>query len=295
MRWRLVTVVGLLAIGVPETRSQEKAAGSIAAPAPDAIAGAKKEFESIKSARDAALLPKSGLPRVSVPELSMPSASALPSVGAKQKKVGSETKSPNWLIEAMEKPERERELRGKSSGSRDRQRNSGSREARSERSDETARESVRADDDEEENARTVFNPLTQFLGDWMTPQDYALLKPGLAVDAGIDVKSLTSFGPLETVGNVPGATGLKGGDLDLRTSPAALSAPRENPFLQALTPDVRMMPVPGVARPAPLPPPLSPGAATMAAPPPPPPAQTKIPDFARPPTDERYFKQLKRF
>jgi hypothetical protein len=288
-----VTVVGLLAMGVSQTHSQEKTAGGIAAPAPDAIAAAKKEFEGIKSARDAALTPKAGLPRASVPELSMPSAS--PNIGATQKKIGPEAKSPNWLIEAMEKPERERDLRGKSSGSRDRQRSSDSREERSARTDEAARASVRADDDGEANARAVFNPLTQYLGDWMTPQDYALLRPGLAVDAGIDLKSVTGFGPLDTVGSVPGAIGLKGGELDLRTSTTTLSAPRENPFLQALSPDVGVTSIPGSTKPVALPPSRSPQPATIAPPPPLPSAQSKIPDFARPPTDERYFKQLKRF
>ena len=288
----VAVVVALLFGGVSHSYCQEKVADTSAGSAPDAIAGAKKEFEGIKSARDGALLPKSGLPRVSVPQLSMPSAT--PSAGVKQKNVVPETKSPNWLIEAMEKPERERELRGQNSKSRDRERNSNLREKSSAGSDEPSRELVRADDDQEK-ASAVFNPLTRYLGDWMTPQDYALLKPGLSVDVETDVKSLTTFGPLETVGNLPGATGLKSGELDFRTSTATLSAPRENPFLQTLTPDVGMMPVPGPTKPVAGRPPLSPFPATILPPPPVPSAQTKIPDFAKPPTDEKYFKQLKRF
>ena len=104
----------------PEARPQDSnpASPNEARAQPDAIAGAKKDFQSIKSVRDEALLPKSGLPRVSLPEL--PARSPSPGVVTNPTTPPREAKPGNWLVEAMEKPDTLRNPRGADARSRDR-------------------------------------------------------------------------------------------------------------------------------------------------------------------------------
>jgi hypothetical protein len=71
---------------------------------------------------------------------------------------------------------------------------------------------------------------------------------------------------------------------------------RENPFLPSLKSDSQ---VPSSGSPARnrVPPPVvlpAPRAAIAPSPAPLPPAQSTIPDFAKPPSDDKYFKQLNR-
>jgi hypothetical protein len=75
-----------------------------------------------------------------------------------------------------------------------------------------------------------------------------------------------------------------------------LAKPAENPYLQAMNEPPPVVNVPQVP-----PPTVSPLASsptpTMVAPAPatPPPPQSKIPEFAKPATDSKLFKPLKRF
>jgi hypothetical protein len=79
---------------------------------------------------------------------------------------------------------------------------------------------------------------------------------------------------------------------DAKAAPFALPKPADNPFLQTLNGS-------GTALPAFVPPPApaSTPANTALAPVPleSAPPKSKIPDFAKPAMDEKYFKQLKRF
>jgi hypothetical protein len=149
---------------------------------------------------------------------------------------------------------------------------------------------------------SVVNPLNRYLGDWMTPQDYSLLKPGLAQSA---MNGLNHEGSREGGLVIPGSNALRPGAVDqpgLRSSnvtndvPAA--KPKENPFLQALNaPAVPVNPPSSFVTPAQVVTVSPPKISMMAAPPAPvsEPAKSKVPDFAKPVQDEKYFKQLKRF
>jgi hypothetical protein len=73
--------------------------------------------------------------------------------------------------------------------------------------------------------------------------------------------------------------------------PAAMTS--DNPYLQTLTPPAPNAQVSSLPTANTLP--TSPPSSVFTAPAEPPPAQSRIPDFAKPPADEKYFKQLKRF
>ncbi len=273
----------------------------------DPIAEARKDFESLKSARDASLLPSSRMPQVGVPELSLPSTAPNPGGVPKLKPPLQQTKSPNWLVDAMEKQTISKADRKQDPRSRDRKSRSGSREtgyvgldqksgAAEEKGEAlTASERSQRDERDEDSATAVVNPLNSFLGEWMTPQDYALLKPGLTPTA--EPGALPTASPVGTWGGsvAPGQALRDSTFLNTAAPSAALPpTPRENPYLQSLRPEApapspaprtRVIETPPIAtRPAPTMPPTPVDVPTA-----------KIPEFAKPSTDDRYFKQLKRF
>lgn len=299
---------------------------SAAASAGDSISAAKREFDAIQASRDAALHgPKEMLPKFAMPELhtSPPAAPATPPRSAV---VPDSNKSANWLVDAMEiERRRQNERRYSSSGRFDRTADgdSDSREtgdgsigfqtghdedtrgrATDEREMGEARD--RNDEREQEARPAVENPLTRFLGEWMTPQDYALLRPGLdeslADGVGPNGHSGSGMGDVN-FGSLPigmsggeKAFGLPGADQPIVTP----VVPRENPFLEAMElltaaqPSVPMgspsstVHLPSPTPPAPIPP-IQPVTAVPA------PTKSQIPDFARPALENKYFKPLKRF
>jgi hypothetical protein len=289
----MAAVVALAWSCVPISSAQEKSASAGAPATTDAIAGAKKEFESIKSSRDAGLLPKAALPRVNLPEVSAIAPAV--GIGTKQKIAAPEPKSSNWLVDAMEKQERPSDARGPNSRTRGRERKAAARTDDLEAGEPAARELLVAAGSEERDVPVVVNPLTQYLGDWMTPQDYSLLKPGLqSFEAGAAAKSSVGMGTPTTAGALGiGSEFVFGG---IASSPSSVIAPvtRENPYLQSMKPDLVTSSVVSPKSVA-LPPMTAPRPGTIAPPPPAPPAPTKIPEFVKPPSDDRYFKQLKRF
>lgn len=299
LRRAIATALGLgLAVAA---RTQEKGSaegGPVASR--DAIAEAKSDFDKIKSARDAALLPDGRLPRIAVPELSMPTAPS-PTVALQNKIPSREPKPANWLVDAVEKQGSSRDGKGLDSRSRDRRNLANTQsEAELPEADRGARKLAESDESRERRDQrdtpkskpVVFNPLTAYLGDWMTPQDYSLLKPGLGTDpeTGTAAKSLAASGAPGVVLPTGGITDFSFG---IANAPAKTFPPaRENPYLQSLKPEspgameVKSVISPPVA--------IMPRAPVTAAPPQPVPTP-KIPDFARPSEDDRYFKQLKRF
>ena len=153
--------------------------------APSAIAAAKKDFDSVKASRDAGLQRPADIPRVSVPE--WPISAGLPSVTLKPKTKAParETKSTNWLVDAMEKQPGTRSAGNLTERDRQRRLDVGGREdeadptagsdaerllERNERNDSKKRGEV--------GKPEIVNPLAAHLGEWMTREDYALLKPG---------------------------------------------------------------------------------------------------------------------
>lgn len=147
---------------------------------------------------------------------------------------------------------------------------------------------------------TITNPLTSYLDGWMTPQDFALLKPGL------DGRPAAVALPQPDASVAPGgfmAEPLSSAQASRGAGPAPLApggdrpgAGRENPFLAALNAPVANV---AVAAQTPRPAPPEPGPATVATPsvpsPPSPPPASRTPEFARPAADDKYFKPLKRF
>lgn len=274
------------------------AAESASSAAAHAIADAKRDFEGIKSARDAALLPKGALPRISLPELKGPIPT--PPVGTKTVAPAAESKTSNWLVDAMEKQDTARDTAGRDLRPGNRRSKSGSTGSVFSRDEGDTQKTDEGRGEREEGDRPkVINPLERYLDDWMTPQDYALLKPGL-----VESSLLTGSRGNSARFSTPEPAGSPGG-LDRFTfgglpsgSPVVLPQPRrDNPFLQSdKVPLSVTAPVGGsmtLARPpVPIPVAVSNGSAP---PPPPAPAQTKIPEFAKPSTDEKYFKQLNRF
>jgi hypothetical protein len=135
----------------------------------------------------------------------------------------------------------------------------------------------------------------------MTPQDYAVLKPGLA-----DSLALGTGGGRTSVmsgAGMPGGLSSVAGsgldDLGLQAGvkpPFAAPAPRENPYLQTLTtPEPAVPTFAPTPKVAPMPPsPMMPRP-VFGPPPATPPPQSTIPDFAKPSTNEKYFRPQNRF
>jgi len=266
----------------------------------DAIAIARREFEAVKSSRNPGLPAKGEFPRLTVPELR---SAPPPAPWTPPKTVSPEKKSANWLVDAMEKSADARKDRERTGADRERDRDRGREPLGPEKEKEEAdaNEPRRGSDSVAERERkaenAVANPLAGFLGVWMTPQDYALLKPGIDQAFG-DAAGAGGGGSAPrpdaaTAFTLPGTDGI--GGVNTAAGRAVPATPRENPYLAMLNPPVpAAAPAAGIANALP---PVS-IAPSRAMPPPPAPipaAKSPIPDFAQPAADEKYFKQLKRF
>lgn len=307
---RFISALGLVAFGgvAGGTAAEEKPSPPPASPpaAEQGIAGARRDFDTVKAARDPASQPKGAVPRVGVPEMHTESPSG-PRKQQKSQTGALEKKSSNWLVDAMEKSDPRRKAASENGAREKSQDSTRGKEAEGidllagqQTEERSARdEKIAADERERKEERTVVNPLNQYLDSWMTPKDYALLKPGLEAAAKPSDAGVVG---LAAPGAPPAQLGV--GDPGMRAAVAAAPAgpaqtPRENPYLQA------MAPPPPPANPAPVftPPPSMaaaprPPQGVLAPLPPPAPVQTgkpQMPDFARPAADDKYFKPLKRF
>ncbi|MES2695041.1 MAG: hypothetical protein V4773_16330 [Verrucomicrobiota bacterium] len=326
------------------------------------MSDAKKEFDAIKAARDPGQQQKgAAVPRLSMPELQTGSSDPRPLAPAKAGKQqgAAGSRSGNWLVEAMERDARrgdsgeQRGGAGREGGDR---RLSSAREREGDATAEESRllaisgkdevdvavelaqararaEEARAEQHAGEKERSAnaasaaaSNPLTRFLGEWMTPRDYAVLKPGLdeaasgsaggansgALPTSSSGLSISSSGGLMLPGGIealmPGGGGFPGSGSAGGSIGGGGGGARENPYLQgfettagggggganvgalpSFTPPVPPLPQASPAGPGP-------GAfSPVPVPAPVAPAKPQIPDFARPAQDEKYFKQLKRF
>ena len=294
-----------LAFALRENRAaEESAAAKPPPPNADAIDVAKQEFQAIKSARENALQPKGDLPRFTVPDMS-PSAPGPTTLRAKSEAL--EKKSKNWLLDAMEKSGDARKDRDRGRTDPDRKRSGSARGIEDEQTTSDGLGAERETNSRQEKAEVsergdrkpeaVFNPFTRYLGGWMTPADYALLKPGLdsALAGASPVKSAATPSPLslELPDLAGGDAGLSGLSAPSRGG-VVTPAPHENPYLSLMN---SVPPVPTPNAPAVVPPPIAPtlAPASVAGPPNIPPAKSTVPDFAKPPVDEKYLKQLKKF
>jgi hypothetical protein len=297
------------AIAAGAGAAEQSTAASTAARSGDALKSAQRDFELLKAARDPAMQGKDTLPKISAPDFTSPieSRPRLPQKSEKEALLEKQKKSANWLLDAMEKQADSGKSRGSGTDSlslaaeRDRERDGLTAEPQGEalKGEAKADRAADRDDaarDEKERPRTepAFNPLARFMSEWMTPQDFALLKP--VVDAPRGGES-ASAGPVAAPGASSEFTRPTAGDTTLGLIGSNKSftpaTPQENPYLQALnlpaptatmTPPVSMPPsMPTASQPAlaPLPSPITP--------------KSKVPDFVKPAQDEKHFKQLKRF
>lgn len=294
--------------------SAPPAAEKSAPPGEDPIAAARRDFNSLKGARNALeQSSKLNLPSVSAPDFTlgsspMPRAPALSE--EEMKKLKAAKKSTNWLVDAMMKPEekasrdpRERATASTQAG-RDRELASNSAMGATkdpEASLEKGTQELAAKDEKtlpppEKRTGPEFNPLASYMSGWMTPQDYSLLKPG--IDNGAAATASNRGDP-----SLPGAgadlsvLGDAGSALDLGKDTRGvqrfeLPKPADNPFLQSFNAGSGASAPVFSAPPAPVPAPVN---ALLSPAPDLAPARSKIPDFVKPAVDEKYFKQLKRF
>ena len=298
-KWTGTTFACALVLGVGALECAAADEKSSAPPAEDAITAAKRDFEAVKSARNPALQQKGELPRIAVPELST-GAPAVSPIAPKSREP--EKKSANWLLEAMEK-QQPRNERDRDRLDRKSERGSPGETLDGNRSDEPAESSRRdqsAQDpqgEKEKREAEALNPLTRYLGEWMTPQDYALLKPGLQDSLANTGVGAGSQGTNPLAFPMPGSVGSEVNTLANETTlrGAMAAAPRENPYLDLLN-TAPAAAMPAAVLPAPPATTFSAPLPSVAAPPPSTvPAKPRIPEFARPAQDEKYFKQLKRF
>ena len=268
---------------------------------PDVMAMAKRDLETIKAVRETATQPKATLPQFEKPGLpasmSKPPVWVAPASSPKRK-------VNNWLLEAMEKPELRKNREATSAKTHDLARrdnlngelarNTDGRESATGRLD--GREANMAGTKDQARDEKNRNPLAAYMASWMTPRDYALLQPSVA---GLTAAELTARGEPSGEFALPSLVG-RSGSLSSNASfspvesQVAFFHTRENPFL-AKSPETPVatsgvtiplrVPVPRTAIP---PAPVSPVIEM--------PITRPIgPEFARPSTDEKYFKQLKRF
>lgn len=317
-RW-IAAAAAVLAGGAGLAAAQEKPADIRAVdtpPARDALADTKRELDAIRTLRDPAQQPRTDSPRVGTPEWHGPSGGAPAPVLRPARPVTSEAKNANWLVDAMQSSAKDRErdpagrnLTPSKTPRRDRIPESNDRDSlrtNAERPiDRTTPHEAERRPDEREPDRpagvdpaAVTNPLTRYLEDWMSPQDFALLAPGVLQPGKSGVETLAVPRPTDTAAGTlfPPGVGVEA-TFGLRPSAGSPvdSSPRENPFLQSLTlPSAGA--IPGMVPPRP-PAPAAPIAAPATAlnPAPVAPPAPRTPDFARPANDEKYFKPLKRF
>jgi hypothetical protein len=321
---------GALASGATAVGTQASAPAGPAGEKP-AIDAAKQDFDRLKAVRDASGAERRALPRLAVPELhsghpqDRPRASSKPLSQDERRGAGT-----NWLVDAMAE---DRRVRG-SSGTGERLRNTKQDRLREsqleglEPSEETglaSELSARSGEAERRpNASTTDrerlsapNPLTGFLDEWLTARDYAVLKPALQSGADRDAAASSSIALDPKLFSLP-QTQLSTGanpllELDLRNPTRAANAAKleghrgqsaeSNPYLDGLWaqsgPDnassrsstlAGSTPVGTLTPSAPVPAQASPQTPVQIDRP-----GARIPEFARPLEDEKYFKQLKRF
>jgi hypothetical protein len=306
-----VWIFSLVLAIAPLTAAEDAPASTPASES--AISAAQRDFDAIKAAKDSGV-PKGEMPRITVPDLQVGLGESLarPLQSPKDAKAKKAKESANWLIDAMEKkPADQNRTRDAKSG-RDRDSVGDADSLNTEKATEsgsldlvqmqTRQESAaRAEKDRMETAQApnAINPLARYMNDWMTRQDYSLLQPVAANTDGPGAGNGIS-GSAGAVANSVGAPGgldaiFGSGPVD--KSPIA-AAPRENPFLQALS--LPSLPPASSFAPPPSPlPSLAPMNSTPAYAPMPPPEQpaqrNSVPDFAKPADNDKYFKPLKRF
>jgi hypothetical protein len=272
--------------------------------AADPVKAAKQGLEDIHASAlspdGAAALPGLSLPEVAplpsapAPESPLPPESGLGPDGLK-KKAG----TGNWLVDAMEKADRDAKA-DKAPGraqDRDEQLKADLELLRGEEKDPAHPEreaaaldlTAKAKPEADELKAPAYNPLDAFMAGWISARDHDLLVPA-KVDPGDPAHADgLDLGPADALRAGPEASALN--ELraapnpylaELERSPPSAASSLAAPLLPALVPPDLLEPA--VA-------PLSAGADARPADN----ARSVVPDFAQPSGDDKYFPQLKRF
>jgi len=267
-------------------------AGKSAPPEEDAIVGAKRQFEALKAAPGGPAQAAAHMPSFATPDFT-PGAPAPHTPAARAEAAATaRKKSANWLVDAMAEKGKKIPGRDGRNGTQDGDDINGAVESPSGEREpgEKARAAPR------KSFEPGLNPLDHYLATWMTPQDLALLRPVMRSDPS-GLPDRMDFGLASPNAAAPGTSpaGAVGLLLSGPAASGASAAPRDNPFLQSLTPPAQPggTLLPPLARGPAAPPPAS---SLMAPPPNPPPAPKSVtPGFVKPREDEKYYKQMKRF
>ncbi len=268
-------------------------------PAEDAIAVAKREFDAVKETRGTpAAQPGLDLPGLTTPELQMGGGNAAAAAARTSPgKPDLKKKSANWLVDGVMK-DRDHASPSESGLALE----PGSSAADKDSAGNPQLESARGDRRKPDEGRPAkpsdpaLNPLTRFMVGWMTPQDFALLRPGLGGNAAADTAA-RGDPSLPALASNPGVADFGGKDFTsgirgLSSQSGAPTAPRDNPFLQSFIPPSQPV-MPATLPVLPSSPAGTPGA--FVPPAEAPPARSVTPNLAKPSDDAKYFKQLKRF
>ena len=273
-------------------------------PAADSIADAKKDIASIKAQAP-------GDASVSLPSLQMKDVGTVPGAPAVQlpsltdqekadaldpskKKRG----TGNWLVDAMDKKadsakdsrgrERDDLLKGENDPLKTDEKEGGAADSTRERAEAKA---------------SVYNPLDSFMGGWISAKDHDLLIPAGKPDGLPGAEGARGRGEL-----LPGLDlGASASAVENLVSPADVSVLSDasrgaaNPYLALLeapaAPQFQALSAPGAfAGPAAGPADFARGISSSG----PAPRQSEgersfVPDFAQPPDDDKYFRQMKKF
>jgi hypothetical protein len=288
--------------------------GDAPAPAGDSIADAKKDLASIKASAGQQesgaalptldikdLTPGPGGGRQELPALLSPEKD--PSLDPAKRKEG----TGNWLVDAMDKKsdhpqgskarERDDALKGDLDLLRGDER-TGARGERDAASLDDAREKAGPG----EPAEPVYNPLDSFMGSWISARDHDLLLSSAKGDqlpvAGLERAHADMLPGLDL-----GMPGSLAENLLSPADSAAFSDSRatSNPYLAALdlspAPQVKLFLTQELPVLSPFgSPEVSSGLSSLGEGlKPADNSRTFVPDFAQPPDDDKYFKQMKRF
>jgi hypothetical protein len=299
--------------GAPQnTRTSDTRDGS------DALTAAQRDLELIKATREPAAPIAGAWPGIAAPEWPHgPVTAPLPRPAPNPQAAGAAQKrSAHWLVEAMERKLEEHGAKAQPEKHRGRARDDRTSAADSATEQEIAdaadrglpgenreREAGKSEapggavDEPERKPEQAPNPFAPYLAGWMTPADYALLKPVVEAANGADLRA----------GGSANAAGTASFSFQPGPSAAPSGLPRapapENPFLQAMAPVSASFTVGAVAASGAGAAPANPAPAAViftpaiepAAPPPTPAAKATQPDFVKPQSDEKYFKPLRRF
>ena len=296
----------VLAVGL---RAEEKSPPQAPLPAEDVIAVARRDYDVIKDSRASLEQQRLNLPKVSTP--TMPptpmETSTMPEMNQSLKKAGQLSKhgkSANWLLEAMNENDKDKNENGRKAQSFDEMKaelfpgEKDQEKLLTPDKDPLRRDDPKLQASTRKLAESADNPLTSYMSSWMTPHDFELLKvkspePGLAVSTEKTLERPVAgelYNGLMRMENPMGAG-------RMAAAPAEL---RPNPYLADFTLGV---PSAGVRELMAMPAPNMPGYLPPASAIPPPPKSDSAPaknqpnpiDLLKSQDDAKYFPQLKRF